>query len=187
MTDSRPEAAATRSPRFRIREARLGELDAAAAVRARCWRESFGGIVPPEVLDNAEAWAPQEAERWASEMITRGATYWIALDADGEIVGVAHADAASEPDAPASLWLETLYVLDGAKGSGLAGALLHRAIGDELPAYLWVIEGNERAVAFYRHHGFEPDGVVRDITPGWPGGRTLRMVRPGVQDDGEED
>jgi GNAT superfamily N-acetyltransferase len=167
---------------FRIREARIGELDAAASVRARCWRESFGAVVPRDVLDNAEAWAPDEAERWASEMLNRGATYWLALDPAGEIVGVAHADAASEPDAPASLFLETLYVLDRAKGSGLAGALLHRAIGDELPAYLWVIEGNERAVAFYRRHAFEPDGVVRDITPGWPGGRALRMVRAGVRD-----
>ena len=60
---------------------------------------------------------------------------------------------------------------------------MHRAIGDEVPAYLWVIEGNERAVAFYRRHGFELDGVVHDIEPGWPGGRQARMVRAGVRED----
>jgi ribosomal protein S18 acetylase RimI-like enzyme len=31
------------------------------------------------------------------------------------------------------------------------------AIGDR-PAYLWVLEGNDRAVAFYRRHGFTEDG-----------------------------
>ena len=172
---------------FRIRQAHAGDLEAAARVRAQAWRESLTGRVPDDVLDNADAWASDVARAWGEEMLERGTTWWLGVADDGALVGVAHADAASEPDAPASLWLETLYVLDRAKGSWLAGALLHRAIGDELPAYLWVIEGNERAVAFYRHHGFEPDGVVRDITPGWPGGRTLRMVRPGVQDDGEED
>jgi len=166
---------------FKIREARLSDLDAAARVRARCWRESFTGVLPDDVLDNADAWAPAQAERWGDEMIARGTTYWLGVDPDagGEIVGIAHADAAFEAGAPASLELKTLYVLDRAKGSGLATALLHRAVGDDLPAYLWVIEGNARAIRFYRKRGFAPDGAVRDIEPGWPGGRQLRMVRPG--------
>ncbi len=166
---------------FKIREARLTDLDAAAGVRARCWRESFTGVLPESVLDNADAWAPEMAQRWGSEMIDRGTTYWLGVDADagGEIVGIAHADAAFEADAPASLELKTLYVLKRAKGTGLATALLHRAVGEDVPAYLWVIEGNDRAIAFYRKHGFEADGAVRDIQPGWPGGRQVRMVWPG--------
>lgn len=172
----------TSTKTFKLREARLSDLDAAAHVRARCWRESFGDLVPPDVLDNAEAWAPAEAEAWASKMLDRGATFWLAVDPNGDIVGVAHADAAHEPDAPASLILETLYVLAVAKGSGIAAALMHRAIGDEVPAYLWVIEGNERAIEFYERHGFTLDGLAKDIEPGWPGGRQVRMVRAGVRD-----
>lgn len=162
---------------FTIREARASDLGAAARVRARCWRESFAGVLPDDVLDNADAWAPEVARGWASELRARGATYWLGVDADGEIVGIAHADAAVEADAPASVELRTLYVLERAKGSGLAKALLHRALVDDLAAHLWVIEGNERAIRFYRKRGFEPDGAVRDIQPGWPGGRQLRMVR----------
>lgn len=175
------QAPAPRSHRrvvpFRIREARLGDLDAAARVRAACWRESFAGTVPDEVLANADAWAPDVAASWAADLRDRGATYWLVVDDHGVIVGVAHADAAFEADAPAPLELKTLYVLDRAKGSGVAAALLHRAIGDEVPAYLWVIEGNARAVRFYERAGFRADGAVRAIRPGWPGGRQLRMVR----------
>lgn len=169
---------------FRIREARLADLDAAARVRAACWRESFTGMVPDEVLANADAWAPRVAEAWASAMLDRGACYWLAVDEHGRIVGVAHADAAFEPDPPAPLELKTLYLLDRAKGSGVAAALVHRAIGDEVPAYLWVIEGNERAIRFYERVGFRRDGEVRTIRPGWPGGRQVRMVRrPAVAAD----
>ena len=32
-----------------------------------------------------------------------------------------------------------------------------RVIGDR-PAYLWVLEGNDRAAAFYRRHGFTDEG-----------------------------
>ena len=32
-----------------------------------------------------------------------------------------------------------------------------RVIGDR-PAYLWVLEGNVRAAAFYRRHGFTDEG-----------------------------
>lgn len=163
--------------RHRIVLARPADLDAAARVRARSWRESFSGWLPEEVIANAEAWAPRVARRWAENATGRGASYWLGVDEAGEIVAVAHADAAFEPDAPASLELKTLYVLDAAKGSGLAGALLRHAIGDEVPAYAWVIEGNERAIAFYRRHGFELDGAARAIEPGWPGARQVRMVR----------
>lgn len=130
------------------------------------------------MLDNADAWAPAVAERWAASMIDRGTTFWVGVDPTSEIVGVAHADAAFEPDAPAPLQLKTLYVLDRAKGSGLADALLLRAIGDDVAAYLWVIEGNDRAIAFYGRFGFTLDGVARGIEPGWPGARQLRMMRP---------
>lgn len=167
---------------YRIHEARLSDLDAAARVRAECWRESFTGVLPDEVIANTAAWAPAVAERWAATMIDRGATFWLGVDAAGAIVAVAHADAALEPGAPATLELKTLYVLDAAKGSGLADALLHRAIGEDVPAYLWVIDGNERAVTFYERHGFEADGETRPIEPGWPGGVQLRMVRREADD-----
>lgn len=163
---------------FGIREARLADIEAAARVRAQAWRESFTGFLPEEVLDNADAWAPEVAARWAHNMTDRGATYWVGVDkATGSIVGVSHADAATGPDQPTTLILKSLYVLDGAKGSGLAVALVRRAIGDDIRAHLWVIDGNERAIAFYRRLGFEPDGLIQDIEPGWPGGRQLRMVR----------
>lgn len=51
--------------------------------------------------------------------------------------------------------------------------MLIAAIGEE-PAFLWVLDGNQRAIAFYRRHGFELDGVTK-MDP--VAGLELRMVR----------
>jgi ribosomal protein S18 acetylase RimI-like enzyme len=53
--------------------------------------------------------------------------------------------------------------------------LLDVAIGREA-ASLWVLEGNERAMAFYRRNGFTADGARADEE--FFGVSEIRMVRP---------
>ena len=44
---------------------------------------------------------------------------------------------------------------------------------------LWVFEGNDRAVAFYRRHGLQPDGEsMFDVDTGVP---EIRMTRKSQQ------
>jgi len=54
--------------------------------------------------------------------------------------------------------------------------LLEAAIGSRA-ASLWVAAGNSRAIGFYRHFGFEPDGA-RDVLTDWEDLPEIRMVRP---------
>ena len=63
-----------------------------------------------------------------------------------------------EPGAPRELQLEAIYVLEGHHGTGVGQALVDAAIGDR-PAYLWALDDNPRAHAFYRRNGFELDGA----------------------------
>jgi GNAT superfamily N-acetyltransferase len=63
----------------------------------------------------------------------------------------------------------------GQRGTGVAARLLEHAIGQQ-PAYLWVFSGNGRAQAFYRKHGFRPDGC--QATDPDTGLREERYVRP---------
>ena len=72
-----------------------------------------------------------------------------------------------------------VFLSPGAKAAGLSeiSRLMEVAIGNG-PASLWVLEGNERAQAFYRRKGFVADGTVADepffdVTE-------LRMVRRGA-------
>ena len=48
-------------------------------------------------------------------------------------------------------------MLRRAHGTGIADDLRAVAVGDRA-AYLWVLEGNDRAQAFYQRHGFVDEG-----------------------------
>jgi ribosomal protein S18 acetylase RimI-like enzyme len=102
----------------------------------------------------------------------------IAVDTNNEVVGFADAGPGRDEDSPVPLELYSIYVLARAQGTGLGSALVGTAIG-ESPAYLWVLEENIRAQAFYRRHGFRPDGRRALLPPEWEALPEMRMVRGG--------
>jgi ribosomal protein S18 acetylase RimI-like enzyme len=57
-------------------------------------------------------------------------------------------------------------------------AALQRLDASDIPVSLWVLEGNERAVRFYRRHGFVPDGATKPEVIGDADVVELRLVRP---------
>jgi GNAT superfamily N-acetyltransferase len=65
-------------------------------------------------------------------------------------------------------WLDGLYVVPDAWGSGVAGSLHDagldhlRALG-EVECRLWVLEENARARRFYEHRGWELNGTTRVV------------------------
>lgn len=64
-----------------------------------------------------------------------------------------------EPDLPA-LELMALYVRVDVYAQGV-GYLLMKAAIDEADAYLWVLEGNARAIGLYERQGFVFDGAFK--------------------------
>ncbi len=54
--------------------------------------------------------------------------------------------------------LYVLYLLAEHHGTGAGTNLLHAVIDPDEVTTLWVADRNPRAQAFYRKHGFEPDG-----------------------------
>lgn len=160
---------------FRIRQAGIADLPAATRMLAKAWRESYAGVVPDAVLDAREAGSGRQAERWALSA-SQGTYFWIVVDDSGEIVGVASALPARDDDPPAALELAMIYLLDVAKGSGIADRLLQVCVGDA-PAYLWVLEENPRARSFYRKHGFEPNGRRQVLAMGDTDVPEIMLVR----------
>lgn len=140
-------------------------------MRDAAWRESYVGLVPDAVLAGLAARLPARVEHW-QELLLDGKYLWLAVEGDA-VVGLASAGPRRDDDIDVWLELESHYVLDRVKGTGLAAGLLRTAIGDA-DAYLWVIDGNARAIAFYRRHGFVLDGTSRE---GVVGVREVRMVR----------
>jgi GNAT superfamily N-acetyltransferase len=163
-----------------IRRAEVADAEAGAWSHLLCWREAYAGLVDPGRLAERTSDLERRTGKW-SGAIAAGIVRWIALNPDpaapveDRVVGFSSAAPSRDEDAPTSLELQMIYTRQQWWGSGLANRLLEVAVGKEA-ASLWVLEGNHRARAFYRRHGFAEDGVRVDEP--FFGVPEIRMVRP---------
>ena len=144
-----------------IRRATGADAEAIAGVHVASMRAAYQGQFPAGALVQVDA--RDRAERWRQHL-ARAASVTVLAEADGRLVGFADFGSCRDEDlSPGVGELMALYVLPDAWGSGVGSALMREALcrfrGDGFAeVVLWVIEGNRRAVRFYRRFGFVPDG-----------------------------
>ena len=153
-----------------IRPADITDAEALAPLHVQVWDEAYIGLIAHEVLDQRRA-EPMEAkvERWRERVAWPHGATWVAEDG-GALVGFVSAGVGR--DGTGELEVMALYVRRSHYDTGLGRRLLETAVGAR-PAYLWVLEGNARAIRFYQRQGFVLDGRAEDE----PEGRHLRMSR----------
>ncbi|GAA1585994.1 GNAT family N-acetyltransferase [Kribbella sancticallisti] len=164
-----------------IRRAGVADAAAGAWCHLKCWQEAYADLADPARLAEKTGDPEGRGKRWA-QALEAGVVRWIALNPDpaapveDRVIGFSCPGPTRDEDAPTPLELYAIYVRAKWWGSGLGDRLLDVAIGKEA-ASLWVLEGNERAKAFYRRQGFVEDGSrVDEPLFGVP---EIRMVRPG--------
>ncbi|MCU1528545.1 MAG: family acetyltransferase [Frondihabitans sp.] len=154
-----------------VRPAVATDAAGMAAVHVQSWRETYRGLVADSILDRPASVARRE-RFWSSTLAADDATERAAVAVQGgHIVGIASSGPPRDSDATWPTELYVLYLLADAHGSG-AGARLLESVVTTSEASLWVADPNPRAQAFYRKHGFVPDGAAKD--DGIP---EIRMVR----------
>ena len=163
---------------FTLRPATVDDAEAMTIMHVQSWRESYGHLLPPEFFAKQEAALPDRIERYRAS-IAAGHPRMLAHDPDGELVGIAASGPGRDEDSPCDVELFMLYTLQRIQGRGVGQALLDALLGDG-PAYLWVLDDNPRAQAFYRRNGFVPDGKRQLCDPSWYSLPEHRMVRPAV-------
>lgn len=143
------------------------DAEEVGTAHVRIWQQTYAGMMDQAKLDALQpeqriaGWReqiiPNQAGREAAgETITR-----CAVDAaTGRIAGFGTGGQPRDDDPPRGTELWSLNVLPEFHGTGAAAQLLAALVGDR-PAYLWVASQNARAIAFYRKHGFELDGVAQ--------------------------
>ncbi len=154
----------------------VDDADDVARVHVRVWQEAYAGLMPADYLESLDPAAFGESWRERLRHPRAGVGHWLARDEHG-IVGIASCGPARDDDAPVPFELYAINVLARGHGTGVAGVLLAHAIGDGA-AYLWVLEDNQRARAFYRRHGFVDEGG-RKPEPD-TGAVEVRMARDSV-------
>ncbi|MEV6281387.1 GNAT family N-acetyltransferase [Kribbella sp. NPDC051770] len=168
--------------RVEIRRAEVGDAEAGAWCHLLCWQEAYAGLLDPERLREKTdpAGIGRRTERWVGA-IEAGVVRWLAFNPGQDVpiqdrvIGFSSPGPGRDPNAPTPLELYSVYARQAWWGSGLGQRLLDVAIGREA-ASLWLLEGNDRALAFYRRNGFAEDGAREDEE--FFGVPEIRMVRP---------
>lgn len=150
-----------------IRRAVAYDAEQLAPLHLRVWAEAYAGLIAPDVLaDRAAKPLARRIESWRRRVESNVAEH------GGRILGWAESGPGRDRDVEGPE-LMSLYIVAAVYGQGVGHRLLRAAIGDDA-AYLWVLEGNSRAIAFYERHGFSFDGAMKDDPPY---GTEHRMVR----------
>jgi GNAT superfamily N-acetyltransferase len=164
------------------RPATAADTAAIAALHAESWRLHYRGSFPDAFLDGDVG--TERLAEW-TERLARPAPEdrtTVAVDGEGEIVGLAHTILHDDPEWGALL--DNLHVRPDLKRRGVGARLLACSAAAVLAGepvtglYLWVLELNTPARAFYTAQGGAERGSERFDTPG--GGRAIgiRVVWP---------
>ena len=158
-----------------LRSATPGDAHAIATVHVASWRVAYRGLLPDDVLDGLSV--TDRARIWADRLTSpapRSRTLLVVDDA--AVLGFASTGPAAHVDDPAAGELYAFYLDPRVWGRGHGARLHSGALGNLrvdgfTHACLWVLDGNERALRFYRWQGWAPTGetkVERDLGGGVP-------------------
>lgn len=160
---------------YELRQATPDDADAVVRFHTLAHEQTYAHLLSDEFFAGRRASIPERVEARKPYLATDDPRI-IALAPDGVIVGLADAGPGRDDDGPTETELYTIFSLTHTHGSGLGAALLNAAVGAG-PAYLWVLDNNPRALAFYLKQGFIPDGSRNLLPASWEHLPELRMVR----------
>jgi GNAT superfamily N-acetyltransferase len=161
--------------KLRFRAARPADAQAIAGLHADSWQRHYRGAFSDAFLDHDAAGYLRPL--WTERLATpdpRART--ILAEHDGTLVGLAHTFLGEDPAWGA--FLDNLHVWHGLKRQGIGTRLLAltgRAVLDWSPSsglYLWVLEQNSAARAFYAARG---GACVERAEVFPPGGNPARL------------
>lgn len=138
------------------------QKDAAAIGRVYCegWKAAYDGLMPAFFLDalTPENCAPKPDHIAPDRRLV--------AEVDGGVVGTVTFGKGREDASLAEI--QSIYVLPDfwakGQGSALFRAVVERAKAQGYPGlYVWTLEGNLRAKAFYEHMGMTATGETREF------------------------
>ena len=164
-----------------FRAATLDDVAAIAALHADSWRRAYRGIYSDDFLDNdvLDDRRAEWSERFARPSPKQHTTV---AETDGTLVGFVHTILDDDPTWGALL--DNLHVRYMQKRSGIGTRLMAesaRAVLDDASGsglYLWVLEQNVAAQAFYEARGGSSVEGSSSTAPGGTAVRTLRYAWP---------
>jgi len=152
-----------------IRDAAPADVEGIARAHVVSWQGAYAGLLPQQLLAGLD-WRDR-VERWQDRLAESGRVRIVVAEAGGRVVGFCAVGPARDEDLVRrpETWFElySIYLVPDRWASGLGRRLWAAAragIPSDVEAVsLWVLEGNQRARAFYEREGFRPEGR-RELT-----------------------
>lgn len=175
----------TQIPALTLRPASVADAPLLAAMHAASWQATYRALLPAAFLEREV-----DAERsayWRARMEAPGGERRLVLIAElasGAAVGFVCVE--RQPGSPWGVLLDNLHALPAHQGIGV-GKRLMRAAQDwaraqgETQLYLYVLDGNTPAIAFYERQGWTYSGSEPDRM----GGIDITALRYVYRLDGE--
>lgn len=139
-----------------LRPASGDDADWIAALHTDSWQRNYRGSYSDAFLD--ERLAADHQALWRGRLAAPApAARTVIAERDGQAVGFVHVELDADPDFGALI--DNLHVRHDVRRGGIGTALLAEAarlVAAERPGsghYLWVLEANTAAIAFYRAAG----------------------------------
>lgn len=175
-----------------VRFGRLEDAAAVAEIHVAAWKAAYQGLLPDRILNSLDvSTSTANWQRWLtaslrSEPTPGGETSHrlLVAVAHERVLGWAAFGEARDEDLLGWGELAGIYVHPRAWSQGAGHGLIAR-VEEELAAmgfqnaYLWVLAGNDRAIAFYERHQWHGDGVHKIGSAG--GATGLRELRHSIQ------
>jgi ribosomal protein S18 acetylase RimI-like enzyme len=146
------------------RNAEPRDAKALAALARNTFVATFGHLYPPEDLNAfiAEIYTPEVQAKRIADPEREIRLAGLGDDLIG-YCGIGAMKLPFDTQGRRAFELHTLYVVEAAKGRGVAAAMMDWALQrarahDAQDIYLGVYHANERALAFYKRYGFEVVG-----------------------------
>ena len=148
-----------------IRTAKRSDARGIAEVHVAAWQSAYRDLLPDHLLDGLSVKVLEK--RWGERIASSWGHLFVCEQA-GRIVGFAACgvsrDENIEPGKAGEV--HVVYVDPEEWRQGHGSLLLGEALGSLREqgfreALLWVLEGNQRAIAFYEAAGFEADGTSK--------------------------
>ena len=131
-----------------IRPAKLSDRPILAAVQAASWKDAYRDVLPADYLtDGLDA---DLDHHWQSTDLAEDDVVLVAEE--DEIIGFIAVWVRPDP------YIDNLHVRPGLRSKGIGRRLMAAAAerlmaAGHATAYLWVVAGNDRAIAFYERLG----------------------------------
>ena len=148
------------------------EMDEKGYIHWKSWHETYPGLMPDDYLTNITLEkCIKMAHRWPENTFL--------LKVDDKIVGFSCIRKSA--DAEGVNEIVAIYLLKEYHGKGLGYALLNQTVAqfaEREKIVLWVLQGNERAINFYKKFGFDFNGNQKPL----PFGVELQMeMNPSIK------